>query len=70
MTTTIWKCLRCQRRARSRGLCSSCYKVASACVREGLTTWASLEKRNKSLPEGRQVRQSAIKQWLLEGGTK
>lgn len=67
---TGWNCLRCRRKARSRGLCSSCYRVTSGCVREGLTSWSALEKRNKSLPEGRQVRQSAIKQWFLEGGAK
>ncbi len=45
------KCLRtdCERPSASRGLCLSCYHSAQRLVKEGRTTWDTLEKAGKVL---------------------
>jgi hypothetical protein len=46
------KCLieGCERKVRSRGLCSCCYTAAKNAVKVGKTTWEELERRGLSLP--------------------
>lgn len=57
------RCLRprCQRAARSRGLCDSDYHVAYSLVMAGITSWPELEREGKALELRR-----AAKEWFLE----
>jgi len=57
------KCIRktCNNRAFARGLCRSCYAVASRLVQAGTVTWLWLEKNNRCLPR----REGEVKQWFL-----
>lgn len=58
------QCLRpdCTREARSRGLCKTDNASAAKLVREGLTTWATLEANGKAKP----LRHGAVKIWFLD----
>ena len=58
------KCLRpgCEREAKTRELCQSCYQGAHRLVKTGETTWEKLEKAGKARPK----KGGELRQWLLE----
>ena len=64
------KCLRpdCQRKPLCRGLCASCYTIASQIVKTGQLTWEELEKQGRSKPLRGQC--DHVRHWLLTGNTK
>ena len=53
---------RCQRSARIRGLCGSCYMAAYRLVADEAVSWKELEDAGKVNEQKR-----AAKNWLLEG---
>ena len=57
-------CMRpgCTRTAVARGLCKADHIRACKLVRDGRTTWASMESRGKVAPKG----QGSITRWFLE----
>ena len=60
------KCLNpnCKRKARTRGLCGTCYVTAYNLVKKGRTTWAKLEASGKARPPVN--RGGKVTTWLLE----
>ncbi len=64
MTVVIRACKnpRCQRSAKIRGLCGSCYMAAYRLVSDDAVSWKELEDAGKVSEQKR-----AAKNWLLEG---
>lgn len=63
MSDTTTKCLNpnCNKPAKHRGLCVSCYQAARSLVAAGKVTWSALEGSGKVLA----IKHSAVKTWLL-----
>ena len=54
----------CDHDARSRGLCPACYQTAYRMVRDGTTTWQTLEDAGKVLPPSRNQRSAEHRGWF------
>lgn len=59
------KCLNpnCQRIAKTRGLCASCYGAARSAIIKGQTSWAKLIKTGRC--QATRPRTSGTSNWLL-----
>lgn len=71
--TTAGKCLvtGCDRKGDdSRGMCSACYANAARLVRNGKTTWKSLERRGLALKSKRPVRPNLIAALVAKSSNK